>query len=99
MGAALDSRSVGFSVKWAVWVLIVGVLAAGVFSLHRLQAPSAKTCHYKNWTSPCHTSGWHADWTDISAFAIVLGAAAATGVIGGSRGRTRRTSASAPQSR
>jgi hypothetical protein len=74
---------VGFSVKLAVWVLVIGGVLAGAFSLHRLQS-SHPTCHYKNWTAPCRTSGIHADWVDISAVGVVVVAAIAAGVIGGS---------------
>jgi len=88
---------VGFSVKAAVLTLIFGAVVAGAFALHRLQPQAHKTCNYKNWAAPCHTSGWHVDWTDVTAFAIVLGASVAAGLIAGNRHK-RKMSASSPQS-
>jgi hypothetical protein len=73
-----------FSVKPAVLVLVVGALLAGAFSLHRIHP---KTCNYRNWRAPCHTSGVRVDWTDVSAFGIALAAAIAAGLIGGNRNR------------
>jgi hypothetical protein len=75
---------VGFSRKTAVPVLLVGVVMAAAFSLHRLQAPAHRICNYRNWQAPCHTSGFHADWVDIGAFGVVLVVAIAAGVIKGS---------------
>ena len=73
----------GFSLKTTVLVLVIGVVPVGAVSLHRLQPQAHRICYYKNWASPCHTSGWHADWTDITAFGVVLIAAIAAGVIRG----------------
>jgi ABC-type uncharacterized transport system permease subunit len=84
---------VGFSVKSAVLTLVIGAILAGAFSLHRLQG-SHPTCYYKNWAAPCRTSGIHADWVDISAAGVVVVAAIAAGVIGGSR--KRKKSAGSP---
>jgi ribose/xylose/arabinose/galactoside ABC-type transport system permease subunit len=86
---------VGFSVKTAVLVLVFGVVIAAAFSFHRLQPQAHKTCNYKNWAAPCRTSGWHVDWTDVSAFVIAGGAAIAGGLIVGSRNRKRSTAAAA----
>jgi hypothetical protein len=71
-----------FSVKAAVLVLVVGALLVGAFSLHRIHP---RTCNYRNWAAPCRTTGFHADWTDLSALFVVLGTAIAAGVIGGRR--------------
>jgi hypothetical protein len=92
---------VGFSVKHAILVLIFGGVIAGAFALHRLQPQAHKTCNYKNWAAPCHTSGWSVDWTDVTAGGIVLVAAIAAGLIGGTRKKQhtrKKTAASAPQS-
>lgn len=84
----------GFSVRAAVLTLVFGGVVALAFALHRLQPQAHKTCYYKNWASPCRTSGWHVDWTDVTAFAIVLGASIAAGLIVGNRHK-RKMSASA----
>ena len=73
-----------FSVKPAVLVFLIGAVLVGAFSLHRIHP---RTCSYRNWAAPCHTRGFHADWTDLSALAVVLGAAIAAGVTGGRRRR------------
>lgn len=86
----------GFSVKTAVLVLVFGAVIAAAFSLHRLQPQAHKTCDYKNWAAPCRTSGWHIDWTDVSAFVVVGVAAVGGGLIVGSRKRKR---SSAPMTR
>jgi hypothetical protein len=75
---------VGFSAKPAVLVLVVGAPLVGAFSLHRLHG-QIRICNYRNWRAPCRTSGIHADWTDISALGVVVGAAVAAGVIGSKR--------------
>ncbi len=95
--SALDSSAVGFSVKTAVLVLVFGAVVAGAFSLHRLQPQARKMCNYTNWQAPCHTSGWHVDYVDVTAGGLVLVAAVAGGLIVGNRSR-RRTSASAARS-
>ena len=80
---------VGFSVKTAVLVLVVGAILVGAFSLHRLQG-SHPNCHYRNWDAPCRTSGFHVNWTDISALGGVVVVAIAAGFIRGSRKRKPR---------
>jgi hypothetical protein len=90
---------VGFSIKTAVLILVFGGVIAGAFALHRLQPQANRTCHYKNWTSPCHTSGWHVDWTDVTAGGVVIVAAVAGGLIVGNRNKRKMTaSRSAAQS-
>lgn len=91
----------GFSVKTAVLVLIFGGVIAGAFALHRLQPQAKRTCNYTNWSSPCHTSGWHVDYTDVSAGVVVLIASVGSGLIVGTRSKKkqqRKLSAAAPQS-
>ena len=91
----------GFSIKTAVLVLVFGGVIALAFSLHRLQPQAHKICNYTNWAAPCHTSGWHVDWTDVTAGAVVLVASVGSGVIVGTRKKkktTRKMSSSAPQS-
>jgi LPXTG-motif cell wall-anchored protein len=85
--------AVGFSVKTAVLVLVFGAVIAAGFSFHRLQPQAHKTCNYKNWAAPCRTSGWHVDWTDVSAFVVVGVAAIGGGLIVGTRRRKRSTAA------
>jgi hypothetical protein len=92
---------VGFSIKTAVLVLVFGAVVAGAFSLHRLQPQAHKICNYKNWAAPCHTSGWHVDWTDVTAGAAVLVASVGSGLIVGTRKKktkTRKMSSAGPQS-
>jgi LPXTG-motif cell wall-anchored protein len=89
--------AMGFSVKTAVLVLVFGAVIAAAFSFHRLQPQTHKTCNYKNWAAPCRTSGWHVDWTDVSAFVVAGVAAIGGGLIVGTRkkrttGATRRVS-------
>jgi LPXTG-motif cell wall-anchored protein len=85
--------AVGFSVKTAVLVLVFGAVIAAGFSFHRLQPQAHKTCNYKNWAAPCRTSGWHVDWTDVSAFVVVGVAAIGGGLIVGTRRRKRSIAA------
>jgi hypothetical protein len=91
---------VGFSIKTAVLVLVFGAVIAAAFSLHRLQPQAHKTCNYTNWQAPCHTSGWHVDWTDVSAGVVVLVASVGSGLIVGTRTKkkTRKMSSAAPRS-
>ena len=91
----------GFSFKYAILALIFGGVIAGAVALHRLQPQAHKTCDYKNWAAPCHTSGWSVDWTDVTAGGVVIVAALAVGVIVGTREkkqRQRKTAALARQS-
>lgn len=91
----------GFSLKYFVLVLIFGAVIAGAVSLHRLQPQASKTCNYKNWAAPCHTSGWHVDWTDVTLGGVVIVGSIAAGVIGGTRKKQKtrkKTAAAAPQS-
>lgn len=93
--------SMGFSIKYAVLVLIFGGVIAGAFALHRLQPQARKTCNYTNWAAPCHNSGWSVDWTDVTAGGVVIVASIAAGVIGGTRKKQqtrKKTSRSAAQS-
>lgn len=80
---------VGFSIKTAILVIVFGGVVAGAFSLHRLQPQAHRTCYYKNWSSPCHTSGWHVDWTDVTAGGIVIVAAVGSGLIVGNRNKRK----------
>ena len=90
----------GFSVKTAVLVLVFGAVVAGAFSLHRVQPQVRKSCNYANWAAPCHHSGWHVDWADVTAGAAVLVASVGSGLLVGTRQKkkTRKLSSAAPQS-
>ena len=91
----------GFSIKTAVLVLVFGAVVAGAFSLHRLQPQVRKNCNYTNWAAPCHHSGWHADWADVTAGAVVLVASVGSGLIVGTwkkKKTTTKMSSAAPQS-
>ena len=90
----------GFSIKTAVLVLIFGAVIAGAFSLHRLQPQANRTCRYTNWSSPCHTSGFHVDYTDVSAGVVVLIASVGSGLIVGTRKKkkSRKMRSAAPHS-
>jgi beta-lactamase superfamily II metal-dependent hydrolase len=81
---------VGFSIKTAILVLIFGGVIAGGFALHRLQPQAKRTCRYTNWASPCHTSGWHVDYTDVSAGVVVLIASLGSGLIVGTRSKKKQ---------